>query len=492
MTLAATIDAGGSGVKVGVVCTDTWRLLADVHRDYAPVSREPGLLEWDPASWWRAIVSALADAVAAAGRAGVALPRADVYRHAHPVRPRRRAARSGRAGRARARSPRCRARRVATLVDRERRAVHDDRALELALLRTAEARLVRARAARALEAHPLGAAAARLAARAPLRRDRERALVGLDGAAARRVARRWSTEVLDAAGIDPERMPPLIDAGAVAGGLASDVAASVGLTAGTPVHVGGGDTHVSALGAGAVEDGVTVVVAGSTTPMHLATAEPRLDLVVRPLVSAHLRPGVFAAETNVSTSGSMLRWLRDTTALDYPALEAAADESPLGARGVVVAASNPEWGEGPWSQVPAHLDRRSDPDAHDRRPRARDVRVDDLRDRLRPRTHRFARTHPGPAADPRGRRLARHARSADARRRQRTERARSGPRERDRHGRRGARRRAALRAATRRPSRAASSPTRRGTPPTSRTSAATPTRSRAFARRSPNRETVPA
>ena len=62
-------------------------------------------------------------------------------------------------------------------------------------------------------------------------------------------ARRWSTGVLDAAGIDPERMPPLIDAGAVAGGLASDVAASVGLTAGTPVHVGGGDTHVSALGA---------------------------------------------------------------------------------------------------------------------------------------------------------------------------------------------------------------------------------------------------
>ena len=67
MTLAATIDAGGSGVKVGVVCTDTWRLLADVRRDYAPVSREPGLLEWDPVSWWRAIVSALADAVAAAG-----------------------------------------------------------------------------------------------------------------------------------------------------------------------------------------------------------------------------------------------------------------------------------------------------------------------------------------------------------------------------------------------------------------------------------------
>jgi sugar (pentulose or hexulose) kinase len=165
-------------------------------------------------------------------------------------------------------------------------------------------------------------------------------------------ARGWSSEVLEDAGIDPARMPALLDAGTVAGGLGRDVAASVGLTAGTPVHVGGGDTHVSALGAGAVQEGVTVAVAGSTTPMHLTTCVPKLDLTVRALVSAHLRPGVFAAETNVSTSGSMLRWLRDTTGLDYPSLEAAAVESPLGARGVLVAASNPEWGEGPWSQVP--------------------------------------------------------------------------------------------------------------------------------------------
>ena len=352
MTLAATIDAGGSGVKVGVVCTDTWRLLADVHRDYAPVSREPGLLEWDPASWWRAIVSALADAVAAAGEpasryrgltcTGMRIPFVLVDERHDPVAP-------------------------GVLVPDRRGAVHAGSlrssigsdelytttghwsspffGLPKLVWYVREQPALWKRTRWVLQLHdwllerlcgviasePSSASMAQL----------------LDVS-----ARRWSTEVLDVAGVDPERMPPLIDAGAVAGGLASDVAASVGLTAGTPVHVGGGDTHVSALGAGAVEDGVTVVVAGSTTPMHLATVEPRLDLVVRPLVSAHLRPGVFAAETNVSTSGSMLRWLRNTTALDYPSLEAAADESPLGARGVVVAAANPEWGEGPWSQVP--------------------------------------------------------------------------------------------------------------------------------------------
>ena len=67
MTLVATIDAGGSGVKLGVVCTETWRTLATVRREYAPVSREPGLFEWEPAEWWAVIETALADAVAAAG-----------------------------------------------------------------------------------------------------------------------------------------------------------------------------------------------------------------------------------------------------------------------------------------------------------------------------------------------------------------------------------------------------------------------------------------
>jgi len=352
VTLAATIDAGGSGVKVGVVCTDTWRLLADVRRDYAPVSREPGLLEWDPVSWWRAIVSALGDAVAAAGEpasryrgltcTGMRIPFVLVDERHDPVAP-------------------------GVLVPDRRGAVHAGSlrssigsdelytttghwsspffGLPKLVWYVREQPALWKRTRWVLQLHdwllerlcgviasePSSASMAQL----------------LDVS-----TRRWSGEVLEAAGVDPERMPPLIDAGAVAGGLASNVAASVGLTAGMPVHVGGGDTHVSALGGGAVEEGVTAVVAGSTTPMHLATAEPRLDLSVRPLVSAHLRPGVFAAETNVSTSGSMLRWLRDTTTLDYPALEAAADESPLGARGVVVAASNPEWGEGPWAQVP--------------------------------------------------------------------------------------------------------------------------------------------
>ena len=55
---------------------------------------------------------------------------------------------------------------------------------------------------------------------------------------------RWHRPGADAAAVD---------AGAVAGGLASDVAAARRPAGGTPVHVGGGDTHVACLGAGAVD-----------------------------------------------------------------------------------------------------------------------------------------------------------------------------------------------------------------------------------------------
>jgi sugar (pentulose or hexulose) kinase len=48
----------------------------------------------------------------------------------------------------------------------------------------------------------------------------------------------------------------------------------------------------------------------------------------------------------------MLRWLRDFTGRDYAGLEALAADAPLGARGTLVIASNPEWGEHDWAHVP--------------------------------------------------------------------------------------------------------------------------------------------
>jgi sugar (pentulose or hexulose) kinase len=352
VTLVATIDAGGSGVKVGVVCVETWRTLATIRREYSPIAREPGMLEWDPAEWWAVVETALAQAVAAAGEpphrysgltcTGMRIPFVLVDDRCEPLAP------------------------GVLVPDWRGRAYREE---------------VRATiGAERLYATTGHWSAPHFGLPKLLWYVRERAglwsrtrwvlqfcdwlLERLCGVVASEyssasmsqmldVARRaWSDGLLDSVGIDVARLPPLRAAGSVAGGLRPEVARRVGLLAGTPVHVGGGDTHVACLAAAGLDGGAITIVAGTTTPLMIATDKPLLHAAATPLVSVHVRADRWAAETNVSTSGAMLGWLRDITGKDYASLEDLAAHAPVGARGVFVCAANPEWGERDWASVP--------------------------------------------------------------------------------------------------------------------------------------------
>lgn len=70
-------------------------------------------------------------------------------------------------------------------------------------------------------------------------------------------------------------MPPLLDAGALAGSLSQATAQRLGLPAGIPVAAGGGDNMMSAIGSGATESGVVVVSLGTS-----GTIFTRTDAVV--------------------------------------------------------------------------------------------------------------------------------------------------------------------------------------------------------------------
>lgn len=352
MTLAATIDAGGSGVKLGVVCLETWRVLATVRREYTPLVRAPGLYEWEPDRWWAVIESGLAEAVAEVGAppsqyagltcTGMRIPFVLVDARCAPLGPGVLAPDArGRGYVAEVRSMIGSSALYATTGHWS--APHFGLPKLVWFAREQPSLWARTRwvlqfcdwllerLCGAVLSEPSSASMSQL----------------LDVS-----HREWAQGMLEAAGIDSARLPPLADAGSLAGGLRPAVAKRVGLLAGTPVHVGGGDTHVSSVGAVGSRDDVIVIVSGTTTPIMMTTRVPALDATVTPLVSAHLRPGRWAAETNVSISGAMLGWLRDLTRLDYPVLEELAEASPLGARGVLVAAANPEWGESDWAHVP--------------------------------------------------------------------------------------------------------------------------------------------
>jgi xylulokinase len=139
--------------------------------------------------------------------------------------------------------------------------------------------------------------------------------------------RRWADGLLAVLGVPVSLLPELRAAGTRAGGLLPAVGAATGFAPGTPVHVGGGDTHLSAEAAGASERAVPVVVAGTTAPMQVAVTG--LDFAgmagaLYPLlVSEHLTAGRWALETNAGQTGGIVRRL-DGLAGQSPAAEAVA------------------------------------------------------------------------------------------------------------------------------------------------------------------------
>ncbi len=186
----------------------------------------------------------------------------------------------------------------------------------------------------------------------------------------------WACDLLASeCGIGPEMLPEFAAAGSRAGGLLGAVAEQVGLPAGLPVHLGGGDTHMSALAAGGQASGGPVVVAGTTGPVQLAVRAPlSLDawfpllvsplpgrpLPGRPLPGTPLPAGTgWALESNTGPTGEIVDRLRDLNRLSGEGLRVALlargfhVDSTLGySDGLTILAGNPFFGPG-WHSWPA-------------------------------------------------------------------------------------------------------------------------------------------
>jgi len=89
--------------------------------------------------------------------------------------------------------------------------------------------------------------------------------------------RQWSREILERLDIPAEVLPPLREPGERIGVVTAQAADATGLTRGTPVIVGGSDTHAALLGLGVTEPGEAAAIIGSTVPIQMVLAEPLLD-----------------------------------------------------------------------------------------------------------------------------------------------------------------------------------------------------------------------
>jgi len=97
-----------------------------------------------------------------------------------------------------------------------------------------------------------------------------------------------------------------------------------------PVVLGAADSVLGAYGLGALGPGAVACIAGTSTALLAASAEPRPDPRGRYLVTPAL--GGYAHEMDLMTTGSALRWLAALTGTDVVALVAEAEgvaDAPL-------------------------------------------------------------------------------------------------------------------------------------------------------------------
>jgi gluconokinase len=148
----------------------------------------------------------------------------------------------------------------------------------------------------------------------------------------------WDREALAIAGIDADRLSPLVPTterlalGATAAGL--------GLDPGLPVIVGAGDGPLANLGVGAVHPGVAACSIGTSGALRLMVERPAVD-PQRSVFCYALTPGRWVIGGAINNGGVVLRWAGEALAPDLgehaeAQLVALAEGVPAGSEGLIM------------------------------------------------------------------------------------------------------------------------------------------------------------
>jgi autoinducer 2 (AI-2) kinase len=164
--------------------------------------------------------------------------------------------------------------------------------------------------------------------------------------------RSWSPSSLGLIGLSPDVMPPVLEPGTVVGPLSSRAADETGLTAGTPVVVGGADTQLGLVGLGVIQPDRITLLGGSFWQLTVVTDDPLIDPQARVRTLCHAVPGQWMTEGIGFYCGIAMRWFRDAfceieraeaarRGVDaYVVMEEAAATVPPGSEGILAIFSN--------------------------------------------------------------------------------------------------------------------------------------------------------
>jgi xylulokinase len=130
-----------------------------------------------------------------------------------------------------------------------------------------------------------------------------------------------------------DRLPPVVPADQVVGGLQGGAASALGLPAGTPVVIGAADRPSEVVGSGSTD--LSPMVSWGTTAN---VSVPVVDRPVPPpagVVVSRAADGGWLMEGGLSAAGSLVAWLARCTHTEPAQLAQLAGQCPPGARGVM-------------------------------------------------------------------------------------------------------------------------------------------------------------
>lgn len=126
---------------------------------------------------------------------------------------------------------------------------------------------------------------------------------------------KWSDKILDAVELPEDKLPEIHQSIDVVGELLPEVADEVGVAAGTPVVIGGGDGACAAAGAGVIEAGAAYNYVGSSSWIALSAPDPIFDPDYRTFTFGHVIPDMVMPTGTMQAAGASYQWTRDQLAL---------------------------------------------------------------------------------------------------------------------------------------------------------------------------------
>ena len=131
------------------------------------------------------------------------------------------------------------------------------------------------------------------------------------------VKQEWDDELCRLFDVPEGKLPRIVPPWEVVGRLTAATARDCALVEGIPITAGCGDQAAGTLGAGMVEPGVVLDVAGTASVFTICTDEYVPDVKHKTLFTAHLVvPNLWYALAYINGGGLNLRWFRDEFVAD--------------------------------------------------------------------------------------------------------------------------------------------------------------------------------